>query len=269
MGRALVIVGHGSQRNPGTRLPICEAVKRIKALGLYEEVRCGLWKEEPHISQTLDAIASDDITIVPFFISQGYYTEEVIPREMKLDGPVTHREGKVIRYTAPVGEHPCFSDLIVQRAKEAGAHGGETLVVLGHGTPRNPRSAEHVYLQTERVRRLGAFPEVITVFIDQEPNMKDVFELATRQRIVMVPLFVADGWHVTETIPDDLNMQEGKVLRGERELIYASAVGTDPDLYRVILELAGSEASDVSRVSLHPAPKPESCSSCPCGDPSK
>ncbi|MFT5121644.1 MAG: sirohydrochlorin cobaltochelatase [Kiritimatiellia bacterium] len=236
--RALVIVGHGSQRNPNTRKPICQAVQAIRARGLYDEVRCALWKEEPHVSTLLDALSSDEITIVPYFISRGYYTEEVIPREMKLAGPLTHREGKIIRYTEPVGGHPLLADLIVQQALAAGADAQTTLAVLGHGTPRNPQSAENVYLQAERVRAQGRFAEVVTVFIDQEPFVQEIFERAAQTDIVMVPLFIADGWHVTETIPEDLRLASGEVTQLGKTLRYTPAVGTDIRMVDVILELA-------------------------------
>jgi len=231
-GRALVIVGHGSARNPNTRKPICSAVKAIKARGIFDEVRCGLWKEDPHISITLNALHSRFITIVPFFISKGYYTEQVIPREMKLSGPITFRDDKVIRYCDPVGSHPLFAELIVERARAVGAMGDETLVVLGHGTPKNPNSAKNVFLQAERVATMNAFPQVLTLFIDQEPHLSSVYEMATGKRIVVVPLFVADGWHVSETIPEDL---EG-IQNDGRELVYASAVGTDPRVVDLILD---------------------------------
>jgi hypothetical protein len=76
MSRALVLVGHGSSRNPGTRKPICALVNEIRRRGLFDEVRCGLWKEEPHVSITLDRVVSDEITVVPFFIADGYYTRD-------------------------------------------------------------------------------------------------------------------------------------------------------------------------------------------------
>ena len=234
MSRALIIVGHGSTKNPNTRKPICAAVNAIRARGVFEEVVCGLWKEEPHISKVLDLVKSSDVTVVPFFISDGYYTKQVIPREMGLAGPLTFRDGRVIRYTKPIGAHPLFAELIVERAQAVGATGAETLVVLGHGTPKNPNSAKNVYLQADRVRAMKKFAEVITLFIDQEPLMSSVFEQAKQERIIMVPLFVADGWHVTETIPEEL----AELAGDGRSITYAQAVGTDPRIAELLFDLA-------------------------------
>jgi sirohydrochlorin cobaltochelatase len=238
MSRALVLVGHGSSRNPGTRKPICALVNEIRRRGLFDEVRCGLWKEEPHVSITLDRVVSDEITVVPFFIADGYYTRDKIPEAMGLSGAITERAGRRIRYTRAVGSHVRFADLVWRHAVDAGLGPDDALVVLGHGTPQHPDSGTNVFLQAERIRRAHPGQEVLTLFIDQAPKLAEVWERARARRIVVVPLFIADGWHVTETIPEDLGLQEGALRRGERELIYTRAVGTDPGLVEVVLALA-------------------------------
>ncbi len=239
MSKALVLVGHGSARNPNTRKPICANVKAIKRLGLYDEVRCGLLKQDPHVSVALDRIDSEDVTVVPFFIADGYYTGQVIPELMKLSGALTEMPGRTIRYTRSVGSHPLFADLILRHAREAGWCSGDALVVLGHGTPKNPDSGVNVYLQAERIRRRCPHEEIHTQFIDEAPFVTDAWILCQANRIVIVPLFVADGWHVTETIPEDLGLADGRGTREGREMIMTSAVGTDPGLVEVILALAG------------------------------
>ncbi len=238
--RALVLVGHGSARNPGTRLPICAAVQEIRRRGSYAQVRCGLWKEEPHVSVTLDKLEDhiEEVTVVPVFIADGYYTRQVIPEQMQLSLPESTLKGRNVRYTRAVGSHPRFADLILQRAQEAGWHSGDSLVVLGHGTPRNPESGTNVYLQAERLRRRFPGEEIKTQYIDQAPFVTEVWERCSGQRIVVVPLFVADGWHVTETIPEDLGLAEGRARRGDRELIFTGAAGTDPGMADVILSIA-------------------------------
>ena len=37
----------------------------------------------------LDTVESDEVYVVPAFISEGYFTQQVIPREFGLEGPVT------------------------------------------------------------------------------------------------------------------------------------------------------------------------------------
>ncbi len=243
MSRGLLLAGHGSHLNPNSSAPAFAHADHLRALGCFDEVRVGFWKEEPSLSRALDGFESSDVTVVPLFISAGYFTNEVIPREMGLAGRVSTIEGRTVRYTAPIGGHRALAKVIVQRAREAGADGSEALAVLGHGTPRNPDSERNVFLQAGFVRELGCFPEVTTIFLDQEPNMRHVFELTRSPAIVVAPLFIADGWHVGETIPEDLSLDGVETRRGGRSLRYAAAVGTHPSVIDVIRELADEAAT--------------------------
>jgi sirohydrochlorin cobaltochelatase len=243
MSRGLLLVGHGSHLNGNSSTPVFAHADAIRAIGHFDEVRAGFWKEEPPLSRALDGFDSGDVTVVPVFISAGYFTNEVIPREMGLSGRVTSIAGRRVRYTDPIGGHPALAKVIVQRAREAGADGSEALAVLGHGTPRNPESEVNVFRQAEFVREMGAFAEVGTIFLDQEPNMRAVFEVVAAEAIVVVPLFVSDGWHVGETIPDDLALEGIETRRGGRRLRYAAAVGTHPSVAAVIRELADEAAA--------------------------
>lgn len=243
MSRALLLAGHGSHLNGDSSSPVRAHAAEIARRGLYDQVVPVFWKEEPALCRALDSTDATDVTVVPVFVSTGYFTEQVIPREMRLSGPVTRSNGQRVRYTRPIGAHPSLAQVIAQRAREAGAEPSDSVVVLGHGTPRNPRSETNVYAQAAALRQLGIFAEVGVVFIDQDPNIADVFEAVRGDSIFMVPLFIADGWHVSETIPADLAMEGGEVRRGTRSLRYARAVGTHPHVADVILELAAEAAA--------------------------
>lgn len=235
--RGVLLVGHGSHLNADSSVPTLEHAERLRALERFDEVRVGFWKEEPSLSRALEPFRADDVTVVPVFMSNGYFVQEVIPREMRLTGRVSTVDGKTVRYTAALGDHPSLAKVVVERAREAGGKADDALAVLGHGTPRNPESAQNIYRQSDYVRDAGDFREVATVFIDQEPLMQGVFEMVEARRVVMVPLFIADGWHVGETIPEDMAL-DANIERGDgRALLYAGAVGTHPAVADVITEL--------------------------------
>ncbi len=242
MKRGLLIVGHGSHLNPNSSAPVYEHAARVRARGEFDEVRVAFWKEEPSLARALDAFEAGDVTVVPLFISTGYFTEQVIPRELRLSGRVSRVDGRVVRYTDAVGAHPRLADVVIERAAEAGASRGDAIAVLGHGTPRNPNSERNVYRQSEYVAARGVFREVVTVFMDQEPNMREVLRLTTAPRVVIVPLFIADGWHVEETIPEELALDGPRTEREGREIRYAGAVGTHPSVADVILAAAAEAA---------------------------
>ena len=237
MGKALVLVGHGSARNPNTKTPLTQAVEAIASMKVYDEVTCAFLKEDVRICKSLNDLESDDVTVVPFFIADGYYTQGVIPCCLKKN---MAREGRKVRYTKAVGSHPLFAELIMKHAEAAGWSSGDALVVMGHGTPKNPASGINVYVQAERIRsELDAAEELLTTFIDEAPFITDVWDLTRAENIVVIPLFIGNGWHVTETIPDDLGLDERFVgHKNQRRLTMATAVGTDPGITNVILEIA-------------------------------
>ena len=63
--------------------------EEISRRGIFGEVHCAFWKEEPSLRQVWHMIERDDVYVVPNFISEGYFTRTVIPRELELQGAVT------------------------------------------------------------------------------------------------------------------------------------------------------------------------------------
>ena len=131
MPGSLVLVGHGSHLSADSSAPLRAHAASIAQCGDFDEVHTGFWKEEPSLSRVLDGCRGDDIVVVPLFISNGYFTDEVVPREMRLMGVVSTVDGRRVRYTQPVGSHPALADVVIQRAKESEIEESDALVVLG------------------------------------------------------------------------------------------------------------------------------------------
>src|SRR5688572_3717410 len=100
MGKtALILAGHGSHISPETAGLVWRCVDAMRLWGAANEITAALWKETPSFHEVFNTLTADEITIVPLFTAQGYFTQTVIPAEMGLDGPVTVRDGRTIRYT--------------------------------------------------------------------------------------------------------------------------------------------------------------------------
>ena len=151
---ALLIVGHGSTENPDSSTPYFEHADEIRSRGLFSEVHCCFWKEEPSMREAFYLIDSDEIYVVPDFISEGYFTQDVIPRELQLTGSTTVVRGKKYHYCLPVGVHRSMTDLILKRAKEV-APGVDpattTLIITGHGTGLNQNSTKAIRDQVDLI----------------------------------------------------------------------------------------------------------------------
>ncbi|HYR06992.1 MAG TPA: CbiX/SirB N-terminal domain-containing protein [Longimicrobium sp.] len=248
--QALIIIGHGSHLNAESSAPVYAHAAAIRATGAFDEVRECFWKEEPSMREVFDLVEADEVYVVPLFISEGYFTEEVIPRELGLDGPapsVTRKLGKTIHYTRPVGTHPSMSRMILRRAEESAGLTHEQareagLIIIGHGTERNSNSSEVIYRVSREADEAGVFGHVRTGFLDQEPAVGEVLEAMEERRIVLVPFFVAEGWHTQETIPDDLGLNRPAVSpvteRDGRTVFYAAPVGTFPEIAHIVLQRA-------------------------------
>lgn len=250
---ALVLVGHGSTVNPDSSGPTFDHAEAILGRGIFREVYCAFWKEEPSLRQVLHMIDCDDVYVVPNFISEGYFTRTVIPRELELAGPITEMGGRTIKYCEPAGSHQSMTELLLRRAGEI-APGVDpratTLFIVGHGTNLNDNSAAAAKREVHAIRERGIYGEVFNAYMEEDPLISKWDELASQPNVVVVPFFIADGLHSYQDIPVLLGIEQEvgaaasqrDVFRHnphhlrDRTLFYASAIGTDPHFADIILE---------------------------------
>ncbi|WP_224336981.1 CbiX/SirB N-terminal domain-containing protein [Haloprofundus halobius] len=271
--QALVIVAHGSHLNPDSSAPTYDHADTIRDVGAFDEVKTGFWKEEPSLREVLRTVESDEVFVVPMFISEGYFTEQVIPRELRLDGwDVSQWESdglsashatltasdtnQRVHYCGPVGTHESMTDVLVRRAEsvtgDPNVGKGFGLAVVGHGTERNENSAKAIEYHAERIREMDRFDEVQALYMDEEPEVDDVTDCFESDDVVVVPLFIADGFHTQEDIPEDVGLtddyREGYPVPAEvdgHRIWYAGAVGTEALMADVVLERAAEAGADV------------------------
>lgn len=247
--RSLILIGHGSHLNPDSAEAVFQYADLVREAGYFDEVIEGYWKEEPSLRQVLRTTRSSDVTVIPMFISEGYFTETVIPRELNLghhgpvpaDGIVRQIGSRTVRYTLPYGVHPAMSEVIWQRALEIYPHidpADTGLLIIGHGTTRNVNSSRVVYENAERLRQTGHFAQVEALFLDEEPKVNEWESRFSCKNVVMVPFFTAEGWHTQETIPEDLGLSGEITVFPEHTVYYGKPVGTHPLVRDVILQMA-------------------------------
>jgi sirohydrochlorin cobaltochelatase len=288
---ALLIVGHGSTVNPDSSAPSLAHAAAIRGRGIFGEVGSCFWKEEPSFRDAACGLLFDpavrEVYVVPNFISEGYFTQTVIPRELCLDrdangsvAPVTVRAdlgGQRWKYCEPVGNHALTTDLLLQRAREAapGVPENETsLLIVGHGTSLNDNSAVAAKRQVEAIRAMGRYAAVFNAYMEEPPLVSDWVAMTDTPNVIVVPFFIADGLHSYQDIPVLLGIEteptaaastrarQGEVfsqnprhLHG-RALYYASAIGTEPRFADVIVgqALAFDEAINAAPVAANPPP---------------
>ncbi len=229
-------------------------MRQIRRSGAFAEVQCAFWKEEPSLRDALLFFRGGtvrDVYVVPNFISEGYFTQTVIPREIELTGAVTERPGgQIWKYCEPVGSNERVTDLLLKRAREVapGINPAETtLVIVAHGTELNDNSAVAAKREVQKIRERGLFAAVLNAYMEEPPLIADWAQLTSTPHVVVVPFFISDGLHSYEDIPVLLGMsqhvadgvfrQNPHQLHG-RSLYYARAIGTEPEFANLIVEQA-------------------------------
>jgi sirohydrochlorin cobaltochelatase len=260
---ALLLVGHGSTVNPDSSAPTLAHAAEIRRRTIFAEVGCAFWKEEPSLRDAIflfDPETIREVYVVPNFISEGYFTETVIPRELELNGPITKRaSGQLWKYCEPVGNHPMMTELLLQRAREIAPGVPETetsLLIVAHGTNLNDNSAVAAKREADKIRALGHYAKVLNVYMEEAPLVSDWKKLTKTPNVVVVPFFVSDGLHSYEDIPVLLGIEKdarssaaararsGDIFRRNphhlrgRSLFYAGSIGTDARFADVIIEQA-------------------------------
>lgn len=268
---ALLIVGHGSTVNPDSSAPSLEQAAAIRAHDIFREVACCFWKEEPSLRDALFLFSDPEIRevyVVPNFISEGYFTQTVIPRELELDGRLTTRpDGQVWKYCDPVGNHPGVTDLLLRRAREVAPQVPEaetSLLIVAHGTPLNDKSAIAAKREVEKIAARGRYASVQNAYMEESPLISEWPRLTNAPNVIVVPFFISDGLHSYEDIPVLLGIGAESAAASSpravfrrnphrlhgRNLYYASAIGTEPKFAEIIIEQA--RAFDEAALDLRP-----------------
>jgi sirohydrochlorin cobaltochelatase len=275
---ALVLVGHGSTLNAESSAPTYQHADELRSRGIFGQVLECFWKLEPAICAVLRGVWTPRVFVVPLFVSEGYFTEEIIPRELGLCLPgsrefvrVQRRGERTLFYCGPVGTHARMTEVLLARAQQviqrhpfprAPKPSETSLFIAGHGTGNNENSRRAIERQVELIRERRLYAAVHPVFMEEEPRIATCYDLAPTKDIILVPFFISDGLHSYEDIPVMLGEPEATVKeryrlgqptwrnptekRGKR-LWYAASIGTEPTLAEVILErVSEAEANAAS-----------------------
>jgi sirohydrochlorin cobaltochelatase len=249
---ALLLLGHGSTLNADSSAPTYEHAEDLRRRGIFAEVQVGFWKEEANFRQALRQVRAAEIYVVPNFISSGYFTEQIIPRELGLTGLVTRIGDQQVGYCAPVGLHPGMTEALLRKADEVVEQSGATiddpaktacLFICGHGTSLNDNSTKIIHERAAEIRALGLYADCQGVLMEQKPFVTAWRTLTNCPNVIVVPFFISDGLHSYEDIPVLLGLTHkmsemlftNPHVEGIRRLWYATAIGTAPFVANVIV----------------------------------
>jgi sirohydrochlorin cobaltochelatase len=153
--RALVLAAHGSRRDPAANALVRRMAEALRARRLFDEVAVAFHQGEPGFDTVLDELTADEVTVVPFLTSAGYYSDVVLPAALARN----RRFGEIrLSRTPPVGTHNGIPPLLARRVTELlreqqADRSDVSLVLVGHGTRRHPESTVSTRALAETLRR--------------------------------------------------------------------------------------------------------------------
>lgn len=238
----LLILGHGSSKHPDSSASVRMHVEGLKRRGQFSEVHAAFLKESPMIKGVMDRISTEGLVVVPDFLAEGYFTREVIPNLLKLEA-----HSDQVKYARPVGTHPMMQELIIDAARAVLADwdpGDVSLLLVGHGSTKNPKSKESLLQHIEAMRLLGVYAQIVDLWLEEAPFVSDWSQWATEGKVVLVPFLLNDGQHGGWDIPEMLGLGRSAAvhdvthrLQG-RELRVAPALGNSARFVEVIEMMA-------------------------------
>ncbi len=237
MSEAAVLLAHGSDEDPEPSRLVESIADDVQRRTRVRDVGIAYVDQIPRLADALEVVEADSAVAVPVFTSDGYYVNEVLPRELPTG----------VEVTSPVGTHDLFTDVVMERGRRGAqllesALESTGLVVVGHGTTRHGESGTTVHGVVEDIGGRDVFQEVAAVFLDQEPNVEDLTGDVDSEAAVVVPYFVADGPHATEDVPEAIGFEDTPVDPPQTEHVdgvdvtYTSAAFKHPATVDVVVE---------------------------------
>lgn len=272
---ALVLFGHGTSLNAYSSVPVYQHAAELRRRNCFAEVREAFWNQEPHLDNVLPEVRTARVFLAPLFISEGYFSEVVIPRHLGFRGDrevlrvtdprsgfrgqasgdfprVQRRGAQTLVYCKPIGTHERMTDVLLARASEVVEKfpfprppepKDITLLIAGHGTEKDEHSRQAMERQVELIRVQGIYGGVNAIFLEEEPRIGSWHELAQTRNVVIVPFFISDGMHTQEDLP---------VLLGEPKRVIQQRLQSGQPAWRNPTEKKGKLVWYTSSVGTDP-----------------
>lgn len=225
----LVLAAHGERGGEGANRSLVAHAEAAAGIAGISAVAAGVLKGEPSIEHALAAIAAagaEEILVYPYFMSDGYFVEKVLPQRIRDAGhpPPT-------RILPPLGLDQGLPALMLEAALTAAVSAGydtagSRLLIVGHGSQGSRASALATELMALKLASSGHFGEVAAAFLEEPPFVRESLE-GTRPPTVVAGFFSGDGLHAAEDVPE-------AIAWAGAEAVYCGAIGGHPGVTGLI-----------------------------------
>lgn len=161
------------------------------------QVRHGFLKGEPAVAAALQSLTPREAVVVPLFLADGHFSRTVLASA--LTQAMSRMGRETVRVLPPLGLLPGLAEVIDRAAADCAAREGlepgrSPLILLAHGSTRNPASRIATQELAQRVGHCGRFSDIRPAFLEEQPSLPEAIGRAQETAIV-VGLFVGTGLH--------------------------------------------------------------------------
>lgn len=225
---ALLIAAHGERRPGAENESVFRIANALSRRGLVSEVSVGFISGAPSIKEALCALAAPRIIVYPLFASSGYFTRDRLVQLLD----EANAEKRYVRALAPLGLDPGLPDLVLACARRAARESGFvprecSVILLAHGSRRNPASREATEWMAQAIESRGAFAEVRPAFLEERPFLAEA-AAQLRGPVIVVGLFSGEGMHGARDAPRLI----AELARDD--IAFAGVIGSAPEIEELV-----------------------------------
>ena len=258
----LMLAAHGERRSGAENDGVARLAAALAARDTATEVGFGFLNGAPMIGDAVAAFDASDILVYPLFLSDGYFTRVRLAQAL---ADANSDGARAISMLPPLGLDPALASLIADKATDAAlaeefALPRTSVVLLAHGSSKDPASQTATDVIAQRLDRLRWFAGVKTAFLDQHPSLAAACARIAGP-IVVVGLFAGEGLHGRQDVPRLVAALD------RPDTAFAGNVGAWPEIADIVLgairrrpaegeasRTAGADPADVTRPSLAAEP---------------
>ncbi len=225
---ALLIAAHGERQPDAANESVQRIAQALAKQGLVGEVAVGFINGQPAIGEALGALTARRIIVYPLFAANGYFTRDRLVQLIdEANTPDRH-----VEILPPLGLDPGLPDLVIGRLAQVARErrfAAETcaVVLLAHGSRRNPASREATEAIAQEIASGGAFRDVGVAFLEEQPFLDDTMRSLEGPAVVM-GMFSGEGLHGARDAPH-------LVARlGREDVVYAGVIGNASGIEEMI-----------------------------------
>lgn len=111
----------------------------------------------------------------------------------------------------------------------------DALLLVGHGS-RDPAADDVLPFYVEQLSGTGRFSTVRACYLERSPGIKEAVQAIEADRIIVMPMLLAHGYHTRVTIPEALGITAPRGIVGGKEIILLEPLGRSEQIVRLIEE---------------------------------